>query len=226
MGIVIWNLHRSGGALMDRARYLTSQPLPLASVLPPEDSTLISERYKNNISVNEVIQSKNRNPIALTFFDSSYNLFIYKIDLLNKIEHIGKLVGIFKDKSKVSYGYAYSELNNKNDLPFQLKYVVDSIHSAANILLRFDSDTTQLIIKNDSIIYYHLSCNSLSLGYSNQPTVDLLFEAKNEMFRKGMISTDVLFIKRNDTAYFLMMTPNNIANYIPSLLLYDIVMSK
>jgi hypothetical protein len=198
-----------------------TEVLPSTYSLTSEDSNLIGEKYRDKLEVNEVYQSKIRNPVSLISFDKRYNLLIHKIhlsgnDSLNNFFHTE-----IKSVDRTT-GVTYIVIDN--NLFFQFQYKSEPIKAAQDIYLTLSGDSLQTVAKNDSIISYHLLCHNLSVRYAMKEPIDIFVIGKE----KGLGTTitipiDILFLKQNENLYLLLMTPIDSKSSIEPDLLYNIV---
>ena len=99
---------------------------------------------------------------------------------------------------------------------------------ASQIFLTLGGDSILSVAKNDSIIGYHLLCHDFSIRYAGEEPNDILFQPKGDFEdSEGIpISLDILFMKRNNAVYLLVMAPVNRKVSIDPQLLYKMVTEK
>jgi hypothetical protein len=213
LGITTWISIR-------RINQSNREQLPSSDSLSTEYICLITKKDQSKIKVDQVYQSKVRHPLAKLYFEDSSILFITKI-------------GTIKDVplSKI----AHSEINNRDETKekvyniltngsYQFEYESKNVDSISGIYLTCSNDSLTTIISNDSILSYHLLCKNSSVSYSEKGAVDMILEGTQQPFGKTSVSADILFIKRNNVLYVLLMIakPNTL---IEPKALYDIVHS-
>lgn len=192
----------------------------LPSVYSLEDSSMISKKYRKELTVDEVWRSKVRQPIAFMFFDSTYHLISYKIDLIND-SSLREIIGLKKISVDRSTGITY-HIIDKGLFKFQFK--AGKTEPVSKIMLTLAGDSLQTVVYNDSIINYHLLCDNLSIRYLDKGPKDIFVIGKQEAFSTSIIPMDILFLKRNKAVYLLLMIPVDAKVQMPSNLLYNVVM--
>ena len=198
------------------------EDLPVSYSLTSEDSLLIKDIYRQKIKVNVVHNSKVRGPVSMLFFDQSYHLIIYKIHLLSGNLPLQNILQTQIRNADRSVGYPYTIYTDNINFKFQCK--AGLVSSVSKVYLTVSGDSLRTIAKNDSIIAYNLDCKNLSIRYQDQGPVDI-FVVGNEKFLSGTnaIPMDILFLKRDDNLYFLLLTPRNEKGILPRELLYNVI---
>jgi hypothetical protein len=85
-------------------------------------------------------------------------------------------------------------------------------------------DSLVNVVSTDSILSYHLLAANVSIRYSNDAPIDILAIGEEEILgRTSMFPLDILLMRRNDSVYLFLMTPNNSRSAVPADLLYSIV---
>jgi hypothetical protein len=199
-----------------------AENLPSTYVLSSEDSSIIANRYRSKIEVVEVNNSKVRGPVSTVRFNSTYSIIIYKIALTGNIS----LDTAFHTKLKKvdrSVGYSYRIIGNRF---FRFQYKSGEVSPPSKIYLTISDAPLNSLYSNDSLVYYHLSCENLSIRYSEKEPVDIFVEGNEGILGTYSIPMDLLFLKRNNGIYILLMTPLSRKAGIPSDLLYNIVFDK
>src|SRR5436190_5479635 len=199
-----------------------AEDLPSTYVLSSEDSSIIANRYRSKMEVVEVNNNKVRGPVSTIRFDSTYSIILYKIALTDNIS----LDTAFHTKLKKvdrSVGYSYRIIGNRF---FTFQYKAGKVPSPLRIYLTISDTPLNTLYSNDSLVYYHLSCENFSIRYSEKEPVDIFVGGNEGIFGTYSIPMDLLFLKRNNGIYILLMTPLNRKAGIPSDLLYNIVFDK
>lgn len=197
------------------------EDLPSTYKLSTEDSNLISYNYRQKLKVIEVFGSKVRNPISMISFDENYRLMIYKIGsanalLLNDIIHT-EIKNV--DRSTC---YTYSVLSN--DIPYKFQYKSGVERKGTKIYLTLDGDSLNTFKQNDSIVSYNLICKNISIRYGQNDAVDIFIESKKGSFVNSQnIPMSILFFRRSNNIYLLLLSSDKPNSPIPNNLLYDMV---
>ena len=224
--VVFYNLHKTLSTKIPPTYGCSS------CSLSSEDSLLISLKYRSKIKVDEIINTNVKEPISSIYFDSIYHLAIYKIKSIPGSVSLRNSIHLYLENASLSYDHLYRQLNN---LPFIFYYNEDLINPSVNVILTLNGSLLKPAVRNDSIVSMNLSCNNFSMRYSdtieshfNDAVIDILFQAHKKYL--GLVTEsiplDILFLKRNKYVYFLSLTADNLNTYLPSDLLYNIVMGK
>ena len=197
------------------------EDLPSTYKLSSEDSNLISYNYRHKLKVIEVFGSKVRNPISMISIDENYRLIIYKIGsanslLLNDILHTEIKNG------NLSTGYTYTVLSN--NIPYKFQYKSGIERKGTKIYLTVDGDSLNTFKQNDSIVSYNLICKNISIRYGQNAVVDIFIESKKRSFVNSQnIPVSILFCRRSNNIYLLLLSSDKPNSPIPNNLLYDMV---
>jgi hypothetical protein len=194
--------------------------LPTLSLITPEDSSLISNKYKRLLKPRVVFQSKRKKPVSFIYFDSSYSLIIYKIIPVRNV--------LFRDIFIVDNKNSYStqnEVYNVQHLGSHVfQYLPKAQDPARKIYLALAGDSIKNTISNDTVLGYHLICKSFSIKYSENAPLDVGLTGDDNIFNiSPEISTDILFLYRNQAIYLLVMIPEKPGTTVRPNILYDIV---
>jgi hypothetical protein len=183
---------------------------------------IISDEYKSLFvrSVNPeniftyAYKDKVRNPT--TVFDySGYSIIIYKIgDINNRTlkdmihqTRISNDVGVSGMFGIVNQNFF--EFNNNEEAPEPLN----------NIYLTFNADTVSMIEINDSSISFDVKFRNIYLRYSETGPVDIHIKKKHWI---KIIPANLMFAKRNNSLYIIVLTLNNNAE-VPENFLSQLV---
>jgi hypothetical protein len=157
-------------------------------------------------------------------FDNKYHLVNYRIPL-TKDTSLSDILHINTESAESTSMGVYTVINNNTF--FYFKYRESSIDPASQIYLTLAGDSLQNVVKNDSIISYHILCDNFSIKYSKSEAVDIFVVGKDKAFGTTIvIPMDLLFLKRDSAVYLIMMIPNDPRLTIQPDLLYNIVTGK
>ena len=198
-----------------------AKDLPFTYSIPGEDSSLIAKKYLKMLKANKIIQSRERGPISLIFFDKEYHLIVYKIHVI-KDTLLKDLLYTSNESVDRTTGKVYTVIGH-GDL-FEFQFQDAPANPVSKIYLTLAGDSLQSVVKNDSIIGYHLLCNNFSIRYAESGPIDIFVVGKEKRLgATAVIPMDLLFLKRNGEIYLLMMTPNSAQSTIAPDLLYNVV---
>jgi hypothetical protein len=200
------------------------QDLPSTYVITAEDSNLIAKKYLKDLKANRIVRSKVRGPVSLIYFDEAYHLIIYKLDLIKEAS-LGDLLHTAIESVDRTTGETYTVINYNDFFKFQLN--VFPSKPASQIYLTLAGDSVQNVVKNDSVVCYHLLCENFSIRYAKNDPIGFFLVGQEKMpGATTVVPMDLLFLKRDDAVFLLMMTPNSPTLTIAPDLLYNIVMGN
>ena len=202
-----------------RINQSNQQQLPSSDLLSSEYLSLIIKKEQSKIKVDQVYESKTRNPLAKLYFGDSDILFITKINTIKNISlsniETSEITNATESKGKV-----YNVLTNGSYL---FEYRSKNIDIISGIYLTYSGDSLTTVISNDSILSYHLLCKNSSIRYSQDGPIDMILSGTQQPFGIMSVCADILFIKRNNALYVLLMIAKS-NTVIKPRALYDIVL--
>ena len=116
--LLIFLIPRIYQAFLDNEKAL-EENLPSKYLLSPEISSLLAEKYRADLKVIEVSQSKVREPISIISFNNKYRLVAYKIKLEKDISLNTLLQSEIKD-AEISNGFSYGTMGT--DIIYRFRY--------------------------------------------------------------------------------------------------------
>ena len=202
-----------------RINQSNQQQLPSSDLLSSEYLSLIIKKEQSKIKVDQVYESKTRNPLAKLYFGDSDILFITKINTIKNIS-LSNIENSEITNATESKGKVYNVLTNGSYL---FEYGSKNIDIISGIYLTYSGDSLTTVISNDSILSYHLLCKNSSIRYSHNGPIDMILSGTQQPFGIISVSADILFIKRNNVLYVLLMIAKS-NTVIKPRALYDIVL--
>jgi|GEM_PF-2128154 len=193
---------------------------------PKHSTQNIPKLYLNSFpnikswSFKESIESKFREPIS-EFKINDAQLFIYNMGKFTL--PVDKIINEYFIDSHVSFGYAFNVLT-ENDM-LEILYKSESAQKCNGIFLNLYGDDTQKLIKNDTIAYYYSNFKTFSIGYQGSGIQDFFGKVEDQYVGKK-IPLEVLFIKKNNNLYVLLMTINKKDTLLQPFELYNTALKK
>jgi hypothetical protein len=194
------------------------EELPSTDSINSEYLNLIAKKNQIKVKVEQVYQSKIRYPVAELYFEENNILFINKISRIGTFPLAERVLNETKNAT-LSKEVVYSTLKKGS---CEFTYKLAGIDSISKIYLTSFGDSLTTIISNDSILAYHLICKNLSIRYNKNGPVDMLLEGQQGLFGIKEFPADLLFIRRNNALYLLLMISRSGGSVKPGLL-YHIV---
>jgi hypothetical protein len=191
--------------------------LPSTYSIPKKDSSIIVEKYRHRLVLNEVKNTMARYPISLITLDGEYSLIMTRLKLTDQIP-VPNMVNFQNKSTDRSTMVTYSIVDNN---AFKFHYnISESPKPVSKVYLTIYGDSIQRNERNDSITSYSCSCKNLSIRYGEDDPVDIFVES-DKNFPDG-VPLSILFYRKNNGLYFLLLSPNDKMT-IDSQLLSDLV---
>ena len=189
--------------------------LPLTQVVTREDSDLICPKYIGRVRSHQNVNSKVMDPVSFLYVDDTYHLVIFKIHLKTD-QPLKEILSIDLENSQRSDGETYSMVDFNEFSRFEWRPVPTM--RTRKIFLSLYGDSLSNGILNDSIASYHLLCKNLSIKYEKNGVV--------QVFMTGgeITPSDLLFLKRGEIVYFMLMTTAKPDSLIPPEILNGLIM--
>jgi hypothetical protein len=189
------------------------QRLPSTYQLRLEDSLLFNEANRRKLTTIEVQNSTLRHPISLITYADEYSLIVHPLDIALKSLTKGFIHVQNESMKDVSTGVPYAIVDNN---AFKFRYSVKANGAVSQVYLTLHGDSVHQIMQNDSMVCYGLQCKDLSVRYGEDKPIDLHVKA-DKYFSAG-VPLSILFYKKSNRLYFLLLSPNKKRNIDPQLL--------
>lgn len=217
LGFAIFNL------IMKVEHSSADNPVHTYSI-KPKDYDLVNNKYVSGLQGGIAYQSSNRNPVTLIPFGKSYSLISYKIDLIKGTSWSNVLDVTLKSVERTNME-VYTVISE--NIFYRFEYHDAPTKSVSKVYLTLSGDSLRTVVTNDSIVSYHLLCNNFSIKYSENEAVDIFVVGNEKAFgATTVIPMDLLFLKRDNAVYLMIMTPNDPKSVISPELLYNLVTGK
>ena len=202
-------------ALVKGVKEASDNELPLTQIITPEDSTLISPKYIGRVRSHQNVISKVMDAVSFLYVDDTYHLVIFKINMKTDQPIKGILNSDVRNTQRTD-GETYSMVDFNGFSRFEWR--PSPAPRSDNIFLSIYGDSLSNGILDDSIATYHLLCKNFSIKYEKNGAVQVFMTC-------GEITpSDLLFLKRGKTVYFMLMTTAKPESVIPRNILYELVM--
>lgn len=185
----------------------------VSDTLNCEYMDLFSESAKKRITNKFSHSTKVRNSFGNADYDTTYTIIIYKMQLAHNSpvnEIINEKDSSVKPSNYISYGV-------DNQQYFELLFKAGKVNLISNILLTLDDNEAEVLLKCDSAAYYYLPKGVFSIKYGIDSAVDIL------IFHTDNFAKSLMFLKRDNSLFFLMMFPIKQNAILPKNLLYSLI---
>ena len=168
--------------------------LPSSFELSKADSELISVQFGSRFKVEEVFKSSKREAVSLIVADSLYYLVFTKLPLKREAR-INNIVQIKHFNQGPAVRQTYRDIKVDPSLTIQVKS--GKIDSVTMVNLASEGKIESLAqTGNDSLTYFDLTDENLSLSYDKESTPDILIHRRFEGRRSDRIHGSIMFLKR------------------------------
>ncbi|MBB6126371.1 hypothetical protein [Mucilaginibacter lappiensis] len=186
---------------------------------PVNYTNLFDAEAKKKIVLQSAVSFKHRNSVAYYIYDKKYGLEVTQINIKQNLLFRKDLA-----ETHTTEGYSFPDAKLPfNEGGFTTNYNVISKDAASKIYLSLRGDSIHTLLKNDSVAYYFLKLQQVYISYVPKGVYDIYIQANTKFYffsKKQPVS--LMFLKRNDALYFLLLTVNDADEKLPPNLLYDL----
>lgn len=196
--------------------------LPQTYQLPSTDSCLFIDDSLSHIKVAEIWNLKFRDPISFLLYRKTLLILLYKISIANDFTLQNSII-VTNEDADVLNGVAYVPINEGVNLRY--KFRIGPITTPVEkIFMTLSTDSTELVMKTDTSIYYHALLNNFSLRYSLNEPIDIFIEGQKElMLKRKRIPADIFIVRKTKNLYFAIMVSNNSDHQVPVGILSQLI---
>lgn len=203
---------------------VTQDFLPNTHTLAPWDSGAISPASIAEIRSVEVYNSVRNKPISFLAFKTGQIVSAFSFKLTRNVS-LRESVFTQLESETMSVGYDYRSFP---DNPYLFIYLImDSSRPASSLYFTISGDEINLVEKSDSILYYKLLLNNLSIRYGKDQRQEVFIEGREKYgLQERDIPAEVLFLKKDSMVYWMMATPDTAGVPFSGRFLYDILSKR
>ncbi len=180
--------------------------LPPLKDVGSSDTLIFNDKYKSKIKPDVLYRRKDRNPISVLIFDSTYKIVVYKIDS-SRITSLSRQFHFSQQKDGITADETYQVFPLRG---FLVYYIYEPAKIRNEIYFTVSGNSLREGIRNDSVFYCNLFCDNFSIRYEAKGPVDfVLKDPHDDMLGPTnlIIRTSLMFLKKKQDLYFIMMTP-------------------
>ncbi|MCZ4224657.1 hypothetical protein [Pedobacter rhodius] len=159
--------------------------------------------------------NKTKLPIATFNYDGKYKIIVSSFKI-NQKTNLQELIRLNTGQSHPTIGVIYNSILFLNSFNYQ-----SNINSNPQICQRLNlsisGDSLKVKAKNN-FLSYHLILDNLSIKFNSEQDVELFASSKEKA-----LNAQILFLKRFDHLYFILMIPNNKKIKTNNNLLFDLI---
>ena len=186
---------------------------------PKEYLTLFLDKSK--LVCDNAITSKHRN-IITEFHDEHFYIEVYKLDTLNGLP-LGKIINEAFNDNGISKNLYYTDYSNKKQ--FEISYKLGTREKLSMLYFTLYGDHTQVVKKDDTVAYYYSKFENFSIKYQKEGAIDIYGKIK-ENFRDAKVPVEIMFLKRNNNLYFILLANKSYSANLDLYALYNLVIDK
>ena len=201
-----------------KAESTLSEVLPETKTLNKEYKQLITVESQNKVRVIRTINNKVRNAFSILECDSNI-LMIYKIGVMAH-SSLNQIIKLEQKNADITTNIIYKGFNEGL---LKFNYASGPPPKALDIYLTFWGRSLKKLHENESIVNYYLELQNLSIAYEKNGVRDICVASDEGRFIHKNIPVSVLFLKRNNAVYFMLMTGKNEKETLRPNLLYELI---
>lgn len=206
--LIIWSNNAS-----KNQKFIDTESESIPGKFNPEYLNLFNQNAQKKLTRKFSFISKVRNPFCNTDYDSIYRMIVYKI---------GVLKNFAVSQKQGAPGEAGTFLND-NQKYFSLNINAKKLLQISHVYLITENFRTETLAKDDTIAYYYVPNGGFAITYGPSDMLDFFIKPYESFFADDNIPKSILFIKRDNNLYFLMMFPVHKGNQLPKNLLYSLI---
>ncbi len=161
------------------------------------------DNHEKNIVFHKTTMNKYRKPISCFFFAKDYYLQVYMVDSL----FTGSLKNVIKESYSDTNMYFYTTYltDNITDMSFNYKHTKPEVPK--RIFININGIDTKTEQKDDTTACYYSRCTNFWIKYNPKEVSDVFGNLKNST--QSPISLEILFLKRKNKLFLLMLSGVN-----------------
>ncbi|MBC7399629.1 MAG: hypothetical protein H7289_06765 [Mucilaginibacter sp.] len=181
----------------------------------PEHTALFTDTFRSKLPVAYVYKSKIQGAQSNYILPADFHLTVYQVGLKD-YQSLSRILRL-NDKKPERTFEVYSPYQEDSFLTMTKS--TSKVDSVSSVFFRYDGPLLKGLMQNDSLAYYHLKYNKLSISYDDGGN-DVWSIAKEHY----QPSISVAFIKKKKTLYIVMLfkTANENMDF-PSDKLYNML---
>jgi len=194
----------------------------MEKIVPDEYLNLFNAQTQESKKLisKSTLSFKLRNAISYLNYDEDYSIEVTKINVNSSLIFKKDIV---EGHKKISGGFSGSEMSYHENNIFT-NYRAISQDKASKIYLSLYGDSVRTVLKNDSVAYYYLKMEKAYVQYNLGGIYEIFAESDKKLFffsKNRPVS--LLFLKKRDSLYFLLLTTNDDNTKLDPDLLYKLV---
>jgi len=215
-GLVIYNIVQVNNK---EAEYEKIDPQAISKAVPKDYLQLLINSDK--ISSVETSNTKLRSPIT-DFSYQQYHCLIYKIDSSHSAGmHLDKIITETYNDNHDNNG-AYRGIAYSGDGP-AIWVQMARPDDPAKIYLNLFGNGTRVVMKNDSIAYYHSDFKNFYIKYSLAGGEEFFGTASEKNDDTVRSPLELMFLKRKSSLYFILLYGNDEKTNLQAGTLYNLI---
>jgi hypothetical protein len=189
-------------------------------------STIVPEEYldlfldKKNIVCDSSLTSKHRS-LVTELHNNQFYILVYKLGAANKL-YLNNVYENYSSSGAPMYSY-YIDASTSKQL--QVQYKLGIMGEIPSLYFNLYGDHTQALKKNDSVAYYYSNFENFSIRYQKEGKIDIYGKAKGNP-QRSKAPLEVMFLKRNNNLYFILLTNRNYSTNLDLNALYNLIIKS
>jgi hypothetical protein len=204
--VVIGLLVYMGNSIYHAIIQDSKNPFEVLNTAPDDYINQFNKIAQQKLFLKIAAKYKLRNPLLYASYDKKYNLEVTKIN----IKHSFKLGRDVVEKSGDADGSFPASRIPYDETTCTITYNGTSTEAASKIYLSLNGDSVRTVFKNDSIACYYLKLKNASVQYTLHGVYEIYMQSNAKLyFFSTEPSVSLMFLKKQNYLYFLLLTVND-----------------
>ena len=184
-----------------------------STVIVPEYNDLFIKDAQSKLHLIGTEKSRNREIISSYRYDKRFGIFVFKV-ILSDFSSLKKIISYRNESSHRPWFGLYTPLGGYQ---YDMNMYAGKSVPVYSVTFQTSGDSIKPIAKNDSFYCYYYKFNTFSIHYNNRP-YDIVAKSN-----RSDIPASILFKKKGDFLYIILMTVEEGEEKMQPDLLYNIV---
>ena len=202
----LYSKYQRSGEIEDSFIWSDTIPKEYLHVLKLPDNCCNSSNGK--IAFVKTAVSKYRNPVSSFYIENKYYLQVYKMG--TSFNH--SLKRAVKESFSDAHFWFYTPYALYNTTDMEFLYKLTKPQKPQNIYLDLYGDSTHVLKKNDTVVYYYSEGRNFSIKFNLQDKNDIYGECQSKTFSE--VPIEIMFLKKDDKLYMLILSARNASTHL------------
>jgi hypothetical protein len=184
----------------------SKNPFEILNAAPEDYTNIFNKTTLPKLLLKIGAKYKLRNPLLYVSYDKIYNLEVTKINIKPGFKPGSDVI----EKSDEPEGSFPVSRIPYDETTCITTYKGTSTEAASKIYLSLNGDSVRTVFKNDSIACYYLKLKNASVQYKLNGVYEIYVRSNTKLyFFSSEPSVSLMFLKKQNYLYFLLLTVND-----------------